>query len=412
MVLNPRPGTRSWMRLPVLVALPLLVAGLAFVLLPRGGFGWGPNRRMPAPPRPAGSVAASAIGPDTFYASRLGVWEARQAHRAQARTSLAEVELQWIATPQDARVALMVSEETGFDTWGVETQVAEIPEGWHTGRHRHGEEAIYVVAGDGFASVAGIRYDFHAGTTLGIPYGADHQLYNTGQLPVRYVSATSYPLEKHLGLYRLEQLESCGPTQAIPQLPSSPDGRDASRRRIRLLWEDASYRDGSVGLRARLEGWLRAGLDVGSGGEAGGPPVSGPAAAIAGRLGQHGAWIRTMGEPGQQGFPNTLVVMSGMLIDQPGSHGGKHAHMDAILYVVAGRGYSVVDGKALAWQAGSSLHIQGPQTWHQHFNTGNEPSIMLRIVSGLQTPLQATVADVFPVLWSGAHGGPDAGHAP
>ena len=138
-------------------------------------------------------------------------------------------------------------------------------------------------------------------------------------------------------------------------------------------------------------------------GEPGRPPVRGGAAAIASRLSQHSAWIRTMGEPGQLGFPNKLVVMSGLLLDGPGSRSGKHAHMEAILYVLAGRGYSVVDGKKLDWQAGSSLHIQGPQTWHQHFNTGDEPSVMLRIVSGLQTPLQATVADVFPMLWSGAH---------
>ena len=256
-------------------------------------------------------------------------------------------------------MALMVSEETGFDTWGVETQVAEIPEGWHTGRHRHGEEAIYVVSGDGFASVAGLRDQFHAGTTLGIPYGADHQLYNTGTLPVRYVSATPYPLEKHLGLYRLEQLEPCGPTRDLPAIPISVDGLDSSRRRIRLLWEDALYRDGSVGLRARLEGWLRAGMDIVSGRKPGAPTAQGQAADIASRLGHHSGWIRTMGQPGQQEFPNRLVVMTSLLIDEPGSHGGKHAHMDAILYVVAGRGYSVIDGNVLQWQAGSRSTFKG-----------------------------------------------------
>jgi len=393
---------RSWIRESLLGAVLLLAAGTALsLLIPRGGFGWGPNVRI-APPHALDS--AGSAGPDDFYAARLKIWDARSAHRSQARTSLAESELHWVATSQDARVALMVSEETGFDTWGVETQLAEIPAGWHTGRHRHGEEAIYVVSGDGFATVEGVRYDFRAGTTIGVAYGAAHQLFNTGAQPVRYVSATPYPLERHLGLYHLEQLEACGPTRDLPSLPISVDGRDSSKRRIRLLWEDALYRDGSLGLRARLEGWLRTGMDVGGGGEAGLPPAQSRAAAIASRLGQHTAWIRTMGEPGQQGFANKLVVMSGLLIDGAGSRSGKHAHMEAILYVLAGRGYSVVDGKVLHWQAGSSLHIQGPQTWHQHFNTGDEPSVMLRIVSGWQTPLQAAVAGVFPMLWSEAHG--------
>ena len=400
-----KAGSRAWTRPLLVAALLLLVSGIALLLLiPRGGFGWGPNVRMSPPRLPDRSVRAEQVGPDDFYAARLGIWDSRSARRSQARTSLAESELHWVATSQDARVALMVSEETGFDTWGVETQVAEIPAGWHTGRHRHGEEAIYVVNGDGFAIVSDVRYDFHAGTTIGIPYGAVHQLYNTGPPPVRYVSATPYPLEKHLGLYHLEQLESCGPNQDLPQLPASSGGLDASGSRIRLLWEDALYRDGRLGLRARLEGWLRAGQDLATGNKAAVPTLTGHAADIASRLGHHSAWIRTMGQPGQRGFPNKLVVITSVLIDQPGTHGGKHAHMDAILYVVAGRGYSVVDGKVLHWQAGSSMHVQGPQTWHQHFNAGDEPSVMLCILSGLRPWLQAAVADAFPMLWAGTSG--------
>jgi quercetin dioxygenase-like cupin family protein len=301
----------------------------------------------------------------------------------------------------------MVSEETGFDTWGIETQIAEIPPRWHTGRHRHGEEAIYVVSGDGVAVVDGMRYDFHSGTTIGVPYGAVHQLYNTGSHPVRYVSATAYPLERHLGLYRLEQLESRGPTQDLPPLPSSPDGRDPRGRRIRLLWEEADYRDGAFNVRVRAEAWLRAGIDLGRRSERSEPVATGEAAGLASHLGHHDAWIRTMGEPGTQGFPNRLVLMSGLLIDGPGSRSGRHSHMEAVLYVLAGRGHTVLDGGPQAWEAGTSIHVQGPQTSHQHFTDGEESSVMLRIVNGFRPSIEEAVADVFPKQWFEARGDPD-----
>jgi uncharacterized cupin superfamily protein len=403
--MKPAAGRPSYRRMTRLgLAVLALVAGVAAVrFFPRGGFGWEPNTRMP-PPRPAPLPAAVGGGPDDFYAARLGSWEAAQARRAHARTSLQESELRWVSTAQDSRAALMVSEETGFATWGVETQVAEIPAGWHTGKHRHGEEAIYIVTGEGFVAVDGVRYDFQAGTTLGIAHGSEHQLYATGGSAVRYVSATAHPLEKHLGLSRLEQLEARGLIRSVPPLPTSSDGFDPRGRRIRLRWEEADYRDGAVGVRASAEAWLRAGVSLDRRSRDGTPLERGHAAAIASRLAHHGAWIRTMGAPGEQGFPNRLVVMSGFLIDQPGSRSGRHSHMDAILYVVAGHGYSIVDGRKLPWGPGTSLHVQGPQTSHQHFNTGSEPAVLLRIVSGLRSSFQEVFADAFPLLWFEAQG--------
>jgi gentisate 1,2-dioxygenase len=82
--------------------------------------------------------------------------------------------------------------------------------------------------------------------------------------------------------------------------------------------------------------------------------------------------------------------------------------MEAVLYVLAGRGYSVVDGSRHPWEAGTSLHVQGPQTSHQHFSDGPEPSVMLRIASGLRPSLENAVADVFPKQWFEGRGGHEA----
>lgn len=59
------------------------------------------------------------------------------------------------------------------------------------------------------------------------------------------------------------------------------------------------------------------------------------------------------------------VTIGGIL---PGGRTRKHRHTyETIAYVLKGKGYSVVDGQRIDWEAGDALLI--PRwTWHQHFN--------------------------------------------
>jgi quercetin dioxygenase-like cupin family protein len=86
--------------------------------------------------------------------------------------------------------------------------------------------------------------------------------------------------------------------------------------------------------------------------------------------------------------------------DQVGHHGGKHAHMEAVLYMVNGQGYSEVGGVKVPWKKGSLIHVQGPQTPHQHFNTGTERVEMLRAAPGMRFNFMQPIAkERFPYLW-------------
>src|SRR4051812_31322969 len=83
-------------------------------------------------------------------------------------------DLEWVQTRQDARAALMIAPETGFPTGGSVLMRAEIPFGWHTGAHLHGEEAIYIERGQGFLVLDGGRYEFRPGTILHVPHRSQH----------------------------------------------------------------------------------------------------------------------------------------------------------------------------------------------------------------------------------------------
>ncbi len=289
-----------------------------------------------------------------FYDEWLTMWDKSETAKKKARKSIHEEEFEWVRTPQDHRTALLVAPETGFQTWGSETILSEIPAGWHTGRHTHGEEGIYIVEGEGFSIVKlageegpGQRFDWSKGSTIWIPSGAEHQHFNTGKGVARYFSLMALHLENWLGFGKIDQLDEAAETRSLPEVPRSQSGLDARGRRIALGW-DAASAHGPQG------DWSR-----------------------------HSKIVSFMNE--EQGFKNFEIQISGVMCDEPGARlGGKHAHMEAILYILAGEGYTIADGERVDWKKGTCLHVQGPQTVHEHFCTGNETAMMLRCAPGIR----------------------------
>ena len=103
---------------------------------------------------------------ENFYDKWLGLWDQTERERQEARRNIHEEELEWVETVQDHRSALMVSRDTGFRTWGGLTMLSEIPPHSHSGAHKHGEEAIFIVKGSGSSIIDGIRYDWARGASL------------------------------------------------------------------------------------------------------------------------------------------------------------------------------------------------------------------------------------------------------
>ena len=63
---------------------------------------------------------------------------------------------------------------------------------------------------------------------------------------------------------------------------------------------------------------------------------------------------------------------------------GNHRHREeAILHVVSGRGYSIIDGQRYDWKTGDTIAVP-PWSWHQHFNT--DPKEHARFIAGVNGP--------------------------
>lgn len=69
----------------------------------------------------------------------------------------------------------------------------------------------------------------------------------------------------------------------------------------------------------------------------------------------------------------------------PGGHTGMHRHFnEAIIHIVMGRGYSLIDDERVEWEEGDTLVIP-VFAWHQHFNT--DPERPARYIAATNVPL-------------------------
>jgi quercetin dioxygenase-like cupin family protein len=331
-----------------------------------------------------------------FYDSWLGLWEKAEGERKQARHNIHEEELEWIETVQDARAALLISPETGFRTWGGTTMIAEIPPHSHTGVHKHGEEAIFVVSGSGFSVIDGVRYDWGPHSLVAIPFGAVHQHFNNTVDPVRYLSVLTVHLEHFAGLHRTIQLENWGPTVSEPDVEASPTGMDPSGE-----WRMVVRAEDAIIQRGEDDGVPVLPTDM--------PEFDPEHPLILGTVdgmhalpaGFHKSEIRQYMRIGRDvnDVKLSTVEVSGLLIDPPNEYGGMHAHMEAHLYLLQGEGYTLVDGEKVPWKPGTALQIPGPQTPHRHVNESDEQAIMVRVAFGIRYFLEKAAKREFPYLY-------------
>lgn len=291
----------------------------------------------------------------SFYDEWLAAGDAIGAAFRRSPEVARDADRPWESTRQDARVKLLLSSDLGFPTMGGVVLKAEVPPGEHTGRHAHGEEAIHVTDGTGFIAIRGQRFDVRPGSTIHVPYRADHQLVNLGEAPLSYVSAMCVPLERFVHLFGLEQIEDRGPNdRRSAELPRADGPALADGRRVIIHLDEAPTDPGDE-----------------------------PSASMAAYQRQHHL-VRYL-TMRRNGFRTpTSVAMTHVFEEPAGYHGGRHKHLEAVLYVLSGNGYSEVGGSKVPWTAGDVLHVPPAMHEHEHYNEGTETSRLLRIQFGIR----------------------------
>jgi len=357
--------------------------------------------------------SVTRLEPADFYAEWLAASRANELAVSHSPVVARGSDLTWVETEQDHRLAMLIGPQVGFPSSGTNLCTAVIPAGHHTGHHRHGEEAIHVVAGTGLVVVDGRRYDFHAGTTIHIPYQSAHQLFNTGPDDVRYISASSMDLDLFVRLGRLEQLGPKGANEpGFESAWPAQDGQlDTLGRRIALHLEDApDEQKRREEIRAAERAAVAANPAAASGGGHGQEPKGheghGQGDGEGGEGGhaktenphRHGAIYILMGggespSPERNGFTAVSVAMTNIFEEVPHTSSHCHSHTEAVLYVLEGVGFSEIDGEHYDWEAGDAVHVPPKMTRHEHFNPSEKRTRTLRIEYGIRY--------FYEGLWSG-----------
>ena len=329
-----------------------------------------------------------------FYADWLAASERNELDVHRTPVVARGRDLQWIETVNDHRIAMLIGPQAGFPTQGTNVCKAVIPVGHHTGRHRHGEEAIHVLEGTGCIVVDGRRYDFRPGTTIHVPYMSEHQLFSTGTGDVVYVTASAMDLDLFVRLGRLEQLAAKGRTDEsmLSRLPREDGQFDEDGRRIALHLEDAPDEQKR---REELKKAAAAAGQPSSNGHGHGEKHAHGHGHGAGRPGKsesahrHGAIYILMGggeSPSDErnGFTAVSVAMTNVFEEVPHTSSHCHSHTEAVLYVLEGVGFSEIDYQHYDWEAGDAVHVPPKMTRHEHFNPSDQRTRTLRIEFGIR----------------------------
>jgi len=323
-----------------------------------------------------------------FYDRWLSASDDWKAKSAKARTSIQEEELAWVRTKQDYRAALVCSRDNGFLTSG-DVMLGEIPPWWNTGKHYHGEEAIYILKGKGCSVIDGKRYDWEEDSCIFIPFGVVHQHFSLGAETARYFSVMALVFEMFVGVAKVFQFEEAAETHlhALDDPPVAESDIDPELGRIIMRAKDAPIVEGEK----MAEVWSKQTDEYSK--------SLAKEMRTPGTKGHRSKMVRLMRWQ-DSGFKTREVEISGVMYDKAGTHSGKHAHMEAILYTIEGEGYSVVENERTDWKAGTLVHVPGPQTIHQHFNTGKTDARHIRVNFALRSQLfQPLAKKVWPYLY-------------
>ena len=120
--------------------------------------------------------------------------------------------------PRITKPPLMIAARARVSTGAELSDARRVPVGWHTGKHLHGEEAIYVESGEGFLVLDDKRYDFFPEPIFHVPYrshapAASQHGKSAGGLPIRL---RRWHLAKPTPTWASsEQLEECGRERSL-----------------------------------------------------------------------------------------------------------------------------------------------------------------------------------------------------
>jgi quercetin dioxygenase-like cupin family protein len=257
-------------------------------------------------------------------------------------------------------IGYIVSPHLGIEVRNIVLEVHRIRPGAHTEACRANESVVHVLNGRGWTEIDGTRYEWGPHDSIHIQKGAWFQHANLDESrPAHLLVGRASPILEHLSPYAdvfkgdsySDQPDGFRPEHPFTRERVDVGFVDGQKWMSKLQMATHHRREERERLRREARVVLRADE------------------AVIERSEHRGDWKVGLVDR-YLGFDNRILAM---YVHQmpPASHTETHKHGEAIVYVLSGNGYSIVEGDRFDWRAGDCIFVK-PGQWHQHFNTNEE----------------------------------------
>ncbi len=275
------------------------------------------------------------------------------------------------------QIATIIGQHRGIEVRAIGLDVYRLLPGAHTEARRWVEAVYHVLSGSGYAIIDGQRYDWEKHDTFHVQTGVWFQLFNKEpDKPAHLLVGHPAPLIEHINpyadVYKGDSFSDM-PDDYKPEHPFTKErmtvgyvGGEKWMSHLQLATHDRRKAQREEDRKARV--LLKA------------------EEAVIERSHHKGDWKVGLADK-HLGMANRTF---GMYIHQmpPAAHTETHKHGEAIVYVLSGHGYSIVEGDRYDWRAGDCIFVK-PGQWHQHFNT--DPEQVSQHVALYTQPLRESV---------------------
>ena len=257
-------------------------------------------------------------------------------------------------------IGYIVSPHLGIENRNISLEVHRLLPGAHTEAHRHNEVVCHVLNGRGYSIIDGKKYEWDKHDSIHIQKGAWHQHFNANaNEPAHILVGKPTPVLEHFSphaiVYKGDSF-SDQPDDFKPEHPFTHEhvtvdyvGGQKWMSHLQLATHERLAQQEEHRRQARV--LLKA------------------SEAVIERSEHKGDWkVGLIDE--YLGFDNRILAM---YIHQmpPNAFTETHKHGEAIVYVLSGRGYTIVEGERYDWRSGDCIFVT-PAIWHQHFNADPE----------------------------------------
>lgn len=254
-------------------------------------------------------------------------------------------------------IGYVVAAHMGMEVRNIQLEIHRIRPGEHTEPYRGAEMVCHVLNGHGHSVIDDRRVDWAPHDSIHIQKGAWYQHFNgDAASPAHILVGRPAPILEHLAphaiVYKGDSFSDM-PDDYKPEHPFTGERVEVGYVGGQKWMSDlqmATHERNAEREKKRREARVILKSDE----------------AVIQRSEHKGDWkVGLIDE--YLGFDNRILAM---YVHQmpPASHTETHKHGEAIVYVLSGRGYSIVEGERFEWKAGDCIFVQ-PGIWHQHFNS-------------------------------------------